>query len=171
MLTRELYLYDGILQHLKMTVVCIWILLSLISTMNPDEQKQEDTLRAKRTSRCSGCRYPSTEHSFGPVGPYCQGPPENVSIVNPEVKVLLNTNPKLRLPLMLLVQTLALTRIVLMTIMILMLMKKLRNYRNSFKNYRFVKIMLVNVLWLLTFDASYKKRKRSFLLLKKVFIW
>ena len=55
--------------------------------MNPEEQKQEDTLLAKRISRCSGCRYPSTEHSFGPVGPYCQGPPENVSIVNPEVKV------------------------------------------------------------------------------------
>ena len=62
---------DGMLQHLKMKVVCIWILFCLISAMNPDEQKQEDTLRAKRTSRCSGCRYPSTGYSFRPVGPYC----------------------------------------------------------------------------------------------------
>ena len=64
--------FDGMLQQLKLKVVSIWILFSLISTMNPEEQKQVDTLRAKRTSRCSGCRYQFTEHNFGPVGPYCR---------------------------------------------------------------------------------------------------
>ena len=29
---------------------------------------------SKRISKCSGCKIPSTEHDFGKVGPYCEGP-------------------------------------------------------------------------------------------------
>ena len=33
-----------------------------------------DILSHKRTSTCSGCKLPANDHTFGPVGPYCEGP-------------------------------------------------------------------------------------------------
>ena len=33
----------------------------------------------KRISKCSGCKFPSTEHDFGKVGPYCEGPAKDES--------------------------------------------------------------------------------------------
>ena len=49
-----------------------------VSTLVTDAMALEES---KRISKCSGCKIPSTEHDFGKVGPYCEGPAKDESLM------------------------------------------------------------------------------------------
>ena len=62
---------------LKLIPFCL-LALSLVGIMFPNSDCKDkdgaDILSQKRMSKCSGCKLPASDHKFGPVGPYCDGP-------------------------------------------------------------------------------------------------